>query len=191
MKNKMIIAFLSTALLFATAACSSDNNTELSEDLTTGEALTETSEIVVTEPTETETESEAAFDTETSSETEFSTEEPSEAESPDTETTETDEIPAIEDITVESEDDGVLLLKAYFGTEDDETGNAYVFIYLNTVTIDGTDYYAYTWSWSVDDHYSRLTDVFVSLDGSAIYQGDYDADACTFNSDNMLEETDD
>ncbi len=187
MKNKIIIALLSTTLLFAAAGCGSDETAEPSEDLTTGEALTEDGESVVTEPTEAEAGSEVVSESETSSEAEPVTEISSEESSEAAEGTETEEIPAIEDITVESEDDGVLLLKAYFGTEDDETGNAYVFIYLNTVTIDDTEYYAYTWSWSVDDHYSRLTDVFVSLDGSAIYQGDYDADGCTFNSDNMLQ----
>lgn len=92
------------------------------------------------------------------------------------------------DITVNSEEDGQKLLMAILGTEDDETGYTYSFGYIDTFTIDGVEYYGYTWSWLVDgDHLSRLTDILVRTDGSAVYQGEYDGENWEINSGNMLQ----
>lgn len=92
------------------------------------------------------------------------------------------------DIEVNSEEDGQKLLMAILGTEDDETGYTYSFGYIDTFTIDGVEYYGYTWSWLVDgDHMSRLTDILVQTDGSAVYQGEYDGENWEINSGNMLE----
>ncbi|MCC8168578.1 MAG: hypothetical protein LIO37_04475 [Clostridiales bacterium] len=199
MKNKVVLTILSLALVLSAAACgnaSSDSesdsavSTQLDQSGTEGSAL----ETEITEPADTEASDDVTENAEDTEET--VTEEASGTEDDATEAVETSDgteeaeevIPDISEITVESEDDGITLLKSFFGTEDDETGNQYVFIYLSTVTIDDVEYYAYTWSWAVDDHYSRLTDVFVSLDGSAIYEGDYDAQECVFYTDNMLTE---
>lgn len=64
-----------------------------------------------------------------------------------------------------------LLLK-YYGIKDKKTGNTYSYAYLKTVAIDGKKYYAYSVNWLVDgDHYSFVGNIFVSLDGKAIYTG--------------------
>lgn len=77
-------------------------------------------------------------------------------------------------ITVTSAEDGVSLLKAIYGTSDDESGNPYTFQYLDTFTLDEGEFYGYQWSWKVDeDHFSKISDVLVKTDGSAVYQGVY------------------
>ena len=209
MKNKLVLTILSIGLVLAVTACgttssNSEDDTSLvtemgvsgtegsaleteiteSSDADDSEAVDTTEEAAATE----EAESTEAFDATEAVEGTESVEATEDSDAEETSDDSEEEIPDISEITVESEDDGILLLKAFFGTEDAETGNKYVFIYLNTVTVNDVEYYAYTWSWAVDDHYSRLTDVFVSLDGSSIYEGDYDAEDCVFNSDNMLDE---
>lgn len=91
------------------------------------------------------------------------------------------------DIKVNNPEDAVKLLEAVFGTEDAETGYPYSFGYIDTFTVDGIEYYGFVWSWLVEsDHLSRLTDVLVQTDGSAIYQGNYDGQDWEINSGNML-----
>lgn len=91
------------------------------------------------------------------------------------------------DIKVNSSEDAVKLLEAVFGTEDAETGYPYSFGYIDKFTVDGIEYYGFVWSWLVEsDHLSRLTDVLVQTDGSAIYQGNYDGQDWEINSGNML-----
>lgn len=105
-----------------------------------------------------------------------------------TEDTAEDEIPDISEITVSSPEDAELLLKARFGTKDDETDFSYSFGYIGVLTVDGVEYYAFIWSWLVDnDHLSRLTEVFVQTDGSAIYEGEYNGETCEFYTGNMLD----
>ncbi len=187
MKHKLIATLLLVPLCLSLAACGTPvgNDTESISGGTGSLPATEmaASEVAMGEDSEASAESETPDDA-----TEAITDgtEGTEAEEVQ-ETTDPDVIPSVDDITVASEEDGVLLLKALFGTEDAETGYPYIFIYLNTVTVDDADYYAYTWSWNVDnDHYSRLTDVFVATDGSSVYQGDYDPEGCVFNSEDEL-----
>lgn len=128
----------------------------------------------------------------TGNSTEETTEETTEATTEeDTEETRTESSDApvnVEDITVASPDDGELLLKALFGTEDDETGFSYSFGYIDTFEIDGVEYYGYVWSWLVDNnHFSRISDILVQTDGSTVYQGEFDGEKWEINSDNMLE----
>lgn len=93
------------------------------------------------------------------------------------------------DMQVISEEDAEKLLTDLLGTEDKETGNTYSFGYIDTFTIDGAEYYGYVWSWLVDgDHSSRLTDLLVKTDGSAVYEGEYDGENWTTDYKNMLEQ---
>ncbi len=213
MKNKLVLTILSIGLVLAVTACgttssNSEDDTSLvtemgvsgtedsaleteiteSSDADDSETVDATEEAAATEEAEATEVSDATEAVEGTESVDSTEDSDADETSDDSEAESEEEIPDISEITVESEDDGILLLKAFFGTEDSETGNKYVFIYLNTVTVNDVEYYAYTWSWAVDDHYSRLTDVFVSLDGSSIYEGDYDAEDCVFNSDNMLDE---
>ena len=71
------------------------------------------------------------------------------------------------------------LLVKVLGEKDEETGNLYSFGYENTMVVDGSEYYVFTWGWLVDDHVSHLTDLFVKTDGSAIYEGVFAGDDAT------------
>lgn len=75
-----------------------------------------------------------------------------------------------------STDEAEALLISSLGTEDPETGNTYSFGYMDTITVDGVEYFAFNWSWYVNsEHLSRLGDIFVATDGSGIYDGVYNA----------------
>lgn len=63
------------------------------------------------------------------------------------------------------------LLVKVFGTEDVETGNVYSFGYVNTMMVNGVEYHLFTWGWLIDNHVSKLTDLLVATDGSAIHEG--------------------
>ena len=71
------------------------------------------------------------------------------------------------------------LLIDTMGSKDSETGYTYSFGYAATFKQDGTEYHVFVWSWLVDDHNSRLTDLFVATDGSGVFEGEYMADTAT------------
>lgn len=187
MKKKIVTLLLLATMVLGITACgskSSDNKeTPSAETETSKSTETENTEPTETITPETEQESQTAPETETSNPQVPNTEE---ANKPSTE--QAAEIPSIEEVTVNSPEDAELLLKSKFGTEDAETGYPYSFGYIDTFTIEGGEYYGFVWSWLVDnDHMSRLTEVFVKTDGSAIYEGAYDGENCEFYTDNMLE----
>lgn len=78
-------------------------------------------------------------------------------------------------VSMTSEEAEKLLFQT-LGEKDQETGNTYSFGYVDAVTVDGTEYHMFVWSWLVEDHSSRLTDLFVAVDGSAIYEGLYNGE---------------
>lgn len=81
------------------------------------------------------------------------------------------------------------LLSQTLGEQDEETGNTYSFGYVDTFTIDGTEYHMFVWSWLVEDHSSRLADLFVAVDGSAIYEGLYNGETAeVFQEKNYLKD---
>lgn len=81
------------------------------------------------------------------------------------------------------------LLFQTLGEKDEETGNTYSFGYVDTFMVDGTEYYMFVWSWLVEDHSSRLADLFVAVDGSAIYEGLYNGETAeVFKEKNYLED---
>lgn len=63
------------------------------------------------------------------------------------------------------------LLKSTFGEKDDMTENPYSFDYTKDCEIDDVAYYAFSWSWTENGESKKLTDIFVSHDGSKIYEG--------------------
>ncbi|MCI8507138.1 MAG: hypothetical protein HFJ06_01050 [Lachnospiraceae bacterium] len=81
------------------------------------------------------------------------------------------------------------LLFQTLGEKDEETDNTYSFGYVDTFTIEGTGYHMFVWSWLVDDHSSRLADLFVAVDGSAIYEGLYNGETAeVFKEKNYLKD---
>lgn len=72
-------------------------------------------------------------------------------------------------------DEAEKILTESLGSVDEETGNTYSFGYMDTVTVDGAGYYVFNWSRMVDNHLSTLGDIFVATDGSAVYEGVYNA----------------
>ena len=88
-------------------------------------------------------------------------------------------------ITVEEAEQ--LIAKA-LGTEDEGTGNTYSFMHVDTITVDGVEYHAFTWGYYVEGTMSHLTDLFVCTDGSAIYEGMIsDAGSTVYTETNFLE----
>ncbi len=85
-------------------------------------------------------------------------------------------------------DQALKLIEKTLGTKDEETGYTYTFGHINTMTVDGSEYHVFMWGWIVDDHMSRLTDLFVKTDGSAIYEGTFLEGATTvYTENNFLE----
>lgn len=83
-------------------------------------------------------------------------------------------------------EDAEQLLVSVLGTQDEQTGYTYSFGYIETMTIDGAEYHAFVWSWLVEDHNSRLGELFVAVDGSAIYEGEYLGDSAEVNTQKNL-----
>jgi len=165
MKKRMYF-LLVTLLLFGTTACgkNADSTQEVITQEQTGVTTAEETEMETTEATTNETVVTDIEITEVTTETE-------------TEKTVTEE--ATEEVTTETaqsagaitpEEAEALLVKV-FGTEDAETGNVYSFGYVNTMTVNGVEYHAFTWGWLIDNHVSKLTDLLVATDGSAIHEG--------------------
>lgn len=210
MKKKLLMLFLAGAVSVTLIACGgaekkgtdsrpNENAGNISTEISTQKEEEQNSQAedangqANTEQTSDKKETtENSVEDHTGNSTEETTEETTEATTEeDTEETRTESSDApvnVEDITVASPDDGELLLKALFGTEDDETGFSYSFGYIDTFEIDGVEYYGYVWSWLVDNnHFSRISDILVQTDGSTVYQGEFDGEKWEINSDNMLE----
>lgn len=89
-------------------------------------------------------------------------------------------------ITVNNSDDAEKLLESVLGTEDSETGYTYSFGYVDKVEVEGEAYYGFVWSWLVDDHLSKLSELLVKADGSAVYAAVCDGDTWEISGANMM-----
>lgn len=66
-----------------------------------------------------------------------------------------------------SVDEAITMMIGRFGEKDADTGNLFSFGYVETLSIDGKEYYRFRISWLVDnDHLSYVTDYLVATDGS-------------------------
>lgn len=189
MKKRIVIAFLSIVIAFGAAACDAAEQTDPSQN-----QLKETEEQQTEQGVQQGTQqpgsvSDADQVQEGSGDAADDGEAGLTAGNEVTEQASEEEKMLLSSITVNNSEDAVKLLQALFGTEDAETGYAYLFGYIGDFTIDGTDYYGFQWSWLVDgDHLSRLTDLLVKTDGSAVYQGSFEGgEDWEIISDNMLE----
>ena len=167
--KKNVCFMLSVLLLVGLTACG--NNADSAEVITQ-----EKTEVASVESTEDVTEV-----------AEATTEEVTEtvADSEDVADEATEATQSTVSITVE---DAQALVEKTLGTADEETGNTYSFMHVNTMTVDGVEYHVFTWSWLVNGTVSHLTDLFVTTDGSAIYEGMFAGDNATvYTEDNYLE----
>lgn len=183
MKKRCFYCLMVTLLLFGMTACGKESSTEeaSTQEVTTQEQTETTTEEVTTEEVTTEATTE-----------EVTTEEITEATTTEEATTEA----ATEEVTTEAPaeatkltpDQAMDLLAKTLGEKDDQTGNEYAFNYVSTMTVDGSEYHVFMWGWYVDGHMSKLTDMFVKVDGTAIYEGLYsEANTMIYNEKNYLE----
>ena len=159
--KKKVYFLLATLLLLGTTACGKDvDTTEMTTqeqtEATTQETTTEeeTTEVVTTEATTVET----------------VTEETTEATTVETATEEITEETAQHAGAITPEE-ALVLIEKTLGTVDEETGNTFSFMHVNTMEVSGVEYHVFAWSWHVDGNLSHLTDLFVATDGSGIYEG--------------------
>ena len=175
MMKKRVSFFLVALLLLGTTACGKDEDTT---ETTTQQEQTEVTTQEVTTEEET-TETVATEETTVEAATESATEETT------TETTSTEAVHSNGAITVEEAEQ--LIVKS-LGTEDEETGNTFSFMHVNTMEVSGVEYHVFAWSWYVDGNMSHLTDLFVATDGSGIYEGMFSGDGGTvYTETNYLE----
>lgn len=179
MMKKRVYLLMVALLLLGTTACGKDaDSTEVATtqeqvEMTTEEVTQEvTSEVATTEEITTE---EATVEAATETATEETT----------TEATSTEAVHSNGAITVEEAEQ--LIVKS-LGTEDEETGNTFSFMHVNTMEVSGVEYHVFAWSWYVDGNMSHLTDLFVATDGSGIYEGMFSGDGGTvYTETNYLE----
>lgn len=175
MMKKRVSFFLVALLLLGTTACGKDEDTT---ETTTQQEQTEVTTQEVTTEEET-TETVATEETTVEAATETATEETT------TEATSTEAVHSNGAITVEEAEQ--LIVKS-LGTEDEETGNTFSFMHVNTMEVSGVEYHVFAWSWYVDGNMSHLTDLFVATDGSGIYEGMFSGDGGTvYTETNYLE----
>lgn len=176
MLKKGVYVVAGMLLLLGTTACGKEAATI--EVATTQEQTVEITEAVTTEEKTTEeaTQEEVVTEEET---TEVVNEEEVTEMTTETATTEATVAETTQsDGAITPEEAEQLIVKA-LGTEDEETGNKYGFMHVNTMTVDGVEYHVFNWNWYVDGQMSHLTDLFVATDGSGIYEGMFVGDGAT------------
>ncbi len=183
MMKKRVYLLLVALLLLGTTACGKDADSK--EVATTQEQAEMTTEEVTQEVTsEVET-------TEVATTEEITTEEAAEATTTETTTAETDTettTEATQSTGALTPEDAQKLIEQTIGTVDEETGNAFSFMHVNTMEVSGVEYHVFAWSWYVDGNMSHLTDLFVATDGSGIYEGMFSGDGGTvYTETNYLE----
>lgn len=153
MRKKAIISFVLAMSMATMAGCTA---TTLEQ---TGSSAPDT----VTETTDSTTEAEQTdATTEVTQETteEVTTEATEEA-------TTSDEVSAI------SADEATSMLMAVLGEQDPDTGNAYMYEYIENVQIEGVTYLAFEWKMDDGEQSTAISDLFVTADGKNVYQGTY------------------
>ncbi len=184
MVKKRVSILLMALLLLGTVACG--KNEELTEELTK-----ELTEVATTEVTEEMLTTEEVSTTELATEvtTEECTAETTEEEvgTQETATEETADASQISGSLTPQE--AQALIEKTIGTADEETGNTFSFMHVNTMEVNGVEYHVFVWNWYVDGHSSHLTDLFVATDGSGIYEGLFVGDGATvYTETNYLEQ---
>ena len=158
-------------------------------EMTTQEQIAESTTIEQTEEVPTEAMTQDRIEVATEEQSEATTETVTEEEAVPSGGEVSTEI-ALEDQTggTLTPDQALELIEKTLGTKDEETGYTYSFGHINTMTVNGSEYHVFMWGWIVDDHMSRLTDLFVKTDGSAIYEGTFLEGATTvYTENNFLE----
>lgn len=186
MRMKRISLLLMALLLLGTVACG--NETDSAQESTEIQAETEaTTEGTMQEMTTEDVVTEVPT-TEVSTMEEVTTEEVIQeaSQEPTDEGETTTEVAQTEgELTP---DQALALIEKTLGEKDEETGNTYSFVHVNTMTVDGSEYHVFMWGWYVDGNMSHLTDLFVKTDGSAIYEGLFAGDGATvYTETNYLE----
>ncbi len=184
MMKKRVYLLLTALLLLGTTACGKDANS--TEVATTQEQAEMTTEEVTQEVTsEVET-------TDMATTEEITTEEATEATTTETTTAETNTettTEATQSTGALTPEDAQKLIEQVIGTVDEETGNTFAFMHVNTMEVNGVEYHVFVWNWYVDGHSSHLTDLFVATDGSGIYEGLFVGDGATvYTETNYLEQ---
>lgn len=112
-------------------------------------------------------------------------------ETPTTEVASTEEsttehktiIPTSQDGSALTPEEAYAMIVDIFGTEDADTGDAYSYSHVNTMTVYDVEYHVFMWGQTVNDEFSKRGDLFVATDGSAIYEGTFVGDGATVNTD--------
>lgn len=158
MKKKGLVVLLALSVFALTGCGTKDTDVEATTEVTT-EATTEAT-------------TEEASEEKTEATTEEKTTEQS-AQTTEAVTTQTTENTSGSGVMAISPEDATAMLMVTLGERDEETGNEYSYGYIENVQIDGVTYLVFDWRWLVDDHTSRLGNLFVTADGSKIYEGIY------------------
>lgn len=153
-KRGLILALALSVLIFT--GCGKETEDKITSEVTTSEETTEE----VTEAT-----TEATTEKETEKTTE-STEMPTTEAATESQTS--------QGVKAISPEDAQAMLMMELGEKDEETGNEFSYGYIENVQVDGVTYLVFDWRWLVDgNHMSKLADIFVTADGSKIYEGIY------------------
>ena len=179
MRKKGLYLIITGILILGISACGKENGLDTREMTTTG---IETEELSTEEATTQVTTTEAVTTEDSDTQETDGSDKGNTTQEADTGTQETGSG------GMTSEEAEKLLFQT-LGEKDEETGNTYSFGYVDTFTVDGTEYHMFVWSWLVEDHSSRLADLFVAVDGSAIYEGLYNGETAeVFKEKNYLKD---
>lgn len=149
-KRGLILALALSVLVFT--GCGKEAEEKTTSEVTTSEETTEeVTEATTEKETEKTTESTEVSTTEAASESQTS-----------------------QSVKAISPEDAQAMLMMELGEKDEETGNEFSYGYIENVQVDGVTYLVFDWRWLVDgNHMSKLADLFVTADGSKIYEGTY------------------
>lgn len=162
---KHVYLWMAIMLLLGMTGCNKEETTQqqetqVTESVVTEEATVEETEEMITEESTTE-----------------------EATTEEATTEQLTIVPSTQEGATLTPEDAQAMIVSIFGTKDESTGNDYSYSYVNTMTVNGVEYHVFMWGWIVDDHLSKLTDLFVATDGSAIHEGIFVGDGATVYTD--------
>lgn len=174
---RRVYLWMAIALLLGMTGCNKEEATQQQD--------TQGTETVVTEEATVEESATEEGITEEVTE-EAMTSEEAMVEEPTTEEATTEQltiVPSTQEGATLTPEDAEAMIVSIFGTKDESTGNDYSYSHVNTMTVNGVEYHVFMWGWIVDDHFSKLTDLFVATDGSAIHEGIFVGDGATVYTD--------